>query len=130
MSERTAWLPEIMYEEDPSGVSQSLPFILVPEGETMPTFLLVWENSETGEIEPGPNGEEIPIVDAELRQYARMDILKEGLTPDVYDQVRMALGLDPLKTAVAKGRAITSRVRNNLDDGNANQSVQIFGILM
>lgn len=120
MSERTAWLPEIMYEEDPSGVSQSLPFILVPEGETMPTFLLVWENSETGEIEPGPNGEEIPIVDAELRQYARMDILKEGLTPDVYDQVRMALGLDPLKTAVAKGRAITSRVRNNLDDGNAN----------
>jgi len=120
MSERTAWLPEIMYEEDPSGVSQSLPFILVPEGEDMPTFLLVWENSETGEIEPGPNGEEIPIVDAELRQYARMDILKKGLTPEVYDQVRIALGLEPLKTAAAKGRAITSRVRSKLDDGNVS----------
>ena len=79
------WIWEIMYEEDPLGESHTLPFILVPQGHEMPRFLLIWAHSDTGDCEPGPNGEDLPIVDAELRQFARMDVLREGLTADDYD---------------------------------------------
>jgi hypothetical protein len=105
------WIPEIMYEEDTSGMSQSLPFILVPPNETMPSFLLLWEHRDTGEIEPGPNGEDLPIVEAELRQYASMDVLKSNLSEEDYDKVRIALGLEPLQTAARKGQKITDKVR-------------------
>src|SRR3990167_3007515 len=109
-AEEKRWLPEIMYEEDPGGVSHALPFILVPPGQTMPMTLLIWEHGDTGDIEPGPNGEELPIVNAELRQYGRMDILKERLSPMEYDRVRRALGLESLKTATEKGKALTDKV--------------------
>lgn len=108
------WIPEIMYEEDVAGVSHSLPFILVPTDEEMPKFLLIWENRNTGEVEPGPSGEEIPIVDATLRQYAMMDTLKENLSAEDYDKVRVALGLEPMKTAAAKGRQITQNVADKV----------------
>lgn len=113
-SKLTQWIPEIMYEEDTTGVSHSLPFILVPVGEEMPKFLLIWEHTNTGEVEPGPNGEELPIVDATLRQYAMMDTLKEKLSPEVYDKVRVALGLEPMKTATAKGQKITRNVADKV----------------
>ena len=116
MTTRTGWVPEIMYEEDVNGVAQTLPFILVPDGEQMPTFLFIWEQTETGEFEPGPNGEEIPIVEADLRQYARMDVLKNKLSLTDYDKVRAALGLEPLSTATAKGRAISGQVRQNVTE--------------
>lgn len=116
MSEKTSWIPEIMYEEDVNGVSQTLPFILVPTNESMPRFLLIWEQRDTGEIEPGPNGEEIPIVEAELRQFARIDVLKDRLSAVDYDKVRAALGLEPLKAAARKGQAITDRVRSSVSD--------------
>lgn len=116
MTTRTDWVPEIMYEEDVNGVAQTLPFILVPDGEQMPTFLFIWEQTETGEFEPGPNGEEIPIVEADLRQYARMDVLKNKLSLTDYDKVRAALGLEPLSTATAKGRAISGQVRQNVTE--------------
>jgi hypothetical protein len=107
---RNNWIPEIMYEEDPDGVAQALPFILVPASESMPTVVFIWENRDTGEVEPGPNGEEIPIVDAELRQFARMDILKEKLSKSAYDDVRVALGLEKLKVAEKKGKNVTDNV--------------------
>ena len=113
MKTHSAWIPEVMYEEELDGSSQSLPFILVPPDEEMPKFLLLWEHRQTGEIEPGPNGEELPIVEAELRQYAMMDVLKAGLTPSEYDRVREVLGLEPLKSAAKKGRAITERAVAN-----------------
>jgi hypothetical protein len=105
-----------MYEEDVNGISQSLPFILVPNGEVMPSFLLIWEQRDTGEIEPGPNGEEIPIVEADLRQYARMDQLKRNLSASEYDRVREALGLEPLQVATRKGKTISSKVKSNISD--------------
>lgn len=107
------WIPEIMYEEETDGSTQNLPFILVPTGEEMPKFLLLWEHRQTGEFEPGPDGEELPIVDAELWQYAKMDVLKSGLTSAEYDRVREVLGLEPLKAAAKKGRAITERAVSN-----------------
>lgn len=110
----TAWLPEIMYEENAEGVAGHLPFIQVPPEEEMPRMLLVWEYRDTGEIEPGPKGEEIPIVNADIRQYALMDVLKAKLSADDYDKVRMALGLEPLDVAMRKGNKITANVKANV----------------
>ncbi len=109
MSMPSTWLPEIMYEEDIPGQSATLPFILVPVEEEMPTFLMLWEHKETGDVEPGPDGEDLPIVQPDLRQYARMDVLKDELSPDAYDDVRVALGLAPLQAATKLGQQITNR---------------------
>jgi hypothetical protein len=116
MKERKSWVPEIMYEEDVHGEAHTLPFIIVPPTEVMPSFILIWEHRDTGEIEPGPNGEEIPIVEADLKQYASMSELKDNLSRPVYDIVRNALGLESLQTATLKGQAITDTVLSNAPD--------------
>ena len=42
------WVPEIMYEESEDG-SSAIPFIMVPEGKTMPHLLYIFESRDTGE---------------------------------------------------------------------------------
>lgn len=111
---RKNWVPEICYEEDPNGMSSHIPFIQVPDGEQMPRFLLIFESRETGEFEPGEDGEPLPIFDMELKQFADMSILKEKLKPKAYDEVRKCLGLEPLKSATEKGKNISETIRNNL----------------
>lgn len=114
MSNRN-WIPEIMYEDaGEEGLTSHIPFIPVPEEENMPPFLFVFESRETGDFEPGPEGEDLPVTEMDLHQYADMKVLKENLSSDVFDKVRLALGLEPLQDAVAKGQKITQNVRNNL----------------
>ncbi len=110
------WIPEIMYEEssEEEGLTSHIPFIPVPENEQMPRILFVFESRETGEFEPGPEGEDLPVTDFELHQYADMAALKEKLSANVFDQVRSALGLEPLAVAAQKGKAITAKVRANM----------------
>jgi len=108
------WVPEIVYEEVDSGLTSNIPFIAVPSDEDMPNVLYVFESRETGEIEPGPEGEDLPVSEVSLHQYADMGILKTRLTLDVYDQVRAVLGLEPLKDAVEKGSRITQKIRENI----------------
>ena len=103
------WIPEIMYEED-----SQLPFIEVPEGVPDPSVLFIFINRKTGETEPGLEGEEVPVYEMDLRQFADLKLLKEKLTAEEYDKVRFALGLEPLATAVKKGKNITAAVRNNV----------------
>lgn len=114
---KRSWIPEIMYEDanQEDGLTSHIPFIPVPEYESMPEFLFVFESRETGEFEPGPDGEDLPVTEMDLHQYADMAILKEKLSAQAYDVVRQALGLEPLKTAVEKGKKITDSVRNNLN---------------
>jgi len=112
-SEATNWFPEIMYEED-----SKIPFVPVPENERMPSVLFMFESRETGEHEPGADGEPLPIVQMDLHQYANMSILKERLTPSQYDNVRLALGLEPLSLAVDKGVKISEKVRNTVENVN------------
>jgi len=114
MSSKTNWIPEIMYEDADEG-SSSIPFVMVPEEEEMPTLLYIFESRQTGEFEPGLDGEEVPVVQWDLHQYADMLILKERVDSDTYDTIRVALGLDPLEDAVKKGQGITQGVRNNLN---------------
>jgi len=108
------WLPEICYEEDDVGLTSKIPFIEVPLSENMPNILFIFESQETGEFEPGPDGGPIPIVDLELHQYGNMNILRDNLPQATYDTVRRALGLEPLQSAVQKGKTITEKIRNNV----------------
>jgi len=109
------WVPEIMYEDSgEEGLTSHIPFIPVPAGEEMPSMLFVFESRETGEYEPGPEGEDLPVTEMDLHQYADMNVLKENLDAETYDKVRSALGLEPLQVAASKGREITNSVRKNL----------------
>jgi|TARA_R110002020_G_scaffold37124_23_gene112120 hypothetical protein len=108
------WVPEIMYEESEDGVSSNIPFVMVPENEEMPKLIYIFESRDTGEFEPGLEGEEVPVVQWDLHQYADMDILKRNLDTVTYDIVRSALSLEPLSSAVKKGEEISSNIRENL----------------
>jgi len=107
------WVPEIFYEEgDEDGLTSHIPFITVPEDESMPRMLFIFESRDTGEIEPGPDGEELPVTEITLHQYADMQILKNKLTLETYDEIRAVLGLQSLAQAVEAGKQITERVRD------------------
>ena len=104
------WIPEIMYEED-----SQLPFIEVPPDEKDPALLFIFLNRQTGESEPGPDGEELPVFEMDLRQYADLSILKAGLSDKEFDKIRAILGLLPLREAQGKGQAIMSNIKKNLN---------------
>ncbi len=106
----TSWIPEIMYEED-----SQLPFIEVPPNEADPALLFIFINRNTGETEPGSDGNEVPVFEMDLRQFVDMKILREKLTEAEYDKVRSILGLSPLRDAAAKGKNITAAVQKNLN---------------
>ena len=108
------WIPEIMYEEAEGGLTSNIPFIQVPQGEFMPGVLFIFESRDTGEFEPGPDGEDLPVTDLELHQFCNMNTLKEKLSTQEYDRVRAVLGLEPLKVATQKGSAISQRVRESI----------------
>jgi len=109
------WIPEIMYEENEDGESSAIPFVMVPIEEEMPKLLYIFESRSTENFEPDLEGEEIPIVEWDLHQYADMAILKDGLDLKTFDMVRGCLGLEPLDIAVEKGQKITNTVRDNLN---------------
>lgn len=104
-----SWIPEIMYEED-----SQIPFIQVPSSQPDPHILFIFVNRETGETEPDENGNEVPVISMDLRQFADLKMLKESLTEQEYDRVRGVLGLLPLKEATKKGKEITSKIASNI----------------
>ena len=117
------WIPEIMYESDQDGQASSIPFIMVPSDNNMPKLLYIFESRETGNHEPGLEGESVPVVEWDLHQYADMNYLKERVDQDTYDTVRIALGLEKLNIATAKGSEITTSVRKNVESiGEKNSS--------
>ena len=110
----TRWIPEIMYEESDEGLTSNIPFIQVPADESMPGMLFIFESRDTGEFEPGPDGEELPVTDLELHQFCNMSTLKSKLSTHEYDRVRAVLGLEPLKVASQKGTQITQKIRETI----------------
>ena len=102
----STWYPEIMYEEE-----SKIPFVPIPEGKEMPAVLFMFESRETGEFEPDSEGEPLPIIQMDLHQYANMGTLKERLDENVFDDIRMCLGLEPLKIAEQKGKKVSDNVR-------------------
>lgn len=121
MVKKSKWIPEITYEQDDEGGQLgNLPLIHVPASEVMPNVLFIWEARDTGKIEPGLNGDDVPVVEWELKQYCAMEALKSKLSHSDYDKVRLALGLKPLDEAVAAGKAITQNVRENVGNVELN----------
>jgi len=116
MTTQISWYPEIMYEEQEDGISSKIPFVMVPNDKQMPALLYIFESRETGEHEPGLEGEPVPILEMDLHQYADMLVLKQNLSQEVYDEVRCALGLQPMNEAVAAGKKITNNIRDNLKE--------------
>lgn len=108
------WVPEIFYESE--GEGSQIPFIHVPATEEMPKFLFIFESRETGEVEPGPKGEDLPVTEITLHQYADMEFLKKGLNQEEYDRVRSVLGLQPLKEAITAGTKITESIREKVSN--------------
>ena len=43
-----------------------------------------------------------------------MNTLRDNLSSDVYDIVRQTLGLEPLQSAVEKGKKITENIRSKV----------------
>ena len=112
---RSTWIPEIEYEEAEEGLTSKIPFIQVPEGEDMPTLLYVFESRETGEVEPGPEGEELPVTEITLHQYANMTFLKNKMPFVEYDNLRFSLGLESFRDAAIKGQEITTNIRQKME---------------
>ena len=120
MSDKRKWVPEIMYEEyESESLSGGLPFIQVPVDKEMPDTLFVFCSQETGEFEPDMEGEPSPIMELELYQYANMKYLQDSLTPAVFDQVRVSLGLLPLEEARAQGRARSQQMTNTIKNSRS-----------
>ena len=109
-----SWYPEICYEESEEGITSRIPFIPVPLEENMPQMLFIFESKETGEFEPGLDGEPLPVTELDLHQYADMAILKANLSSEHYDIVRAALGLEPMQDALVKGAKITQNIKDNI----------------
>ena len=109
---KQAQLPVILYEE-PSGKNDrgiSMPYIEVPKGGQMPPMLFIFEYKHTGETEPDDRGREVAIVDQIPHKYVDMEYLKERLTPELNDQIRVALGMKPLQVAKQEGQKIMDKV--------------------
>jgi hypothetical protein len=111
MAQEKYEVPEICYDEPlPGQPANQFPFILLKAGKKMPPVLFIEERRETGEVEPGPNGESIEIVDSLMHKFVDMEVLKEKLPPHLNNMVRTALGMKPLEEATVSGQAILDKV--------------------
>ena len=117
------WVPEIVYEEyEGTGLTDGLPFINIPKDKEMPGILFFLGTQETGEFEPDENGDPQPIVEVEVFQFACMKYLESELSPEDYDKVRIALGLESKMTARKKGLKTSAEMVNNIADKSKNTS--------
>ena len=122
-NEKRMWVPEIVYEEyEGTGLTDGLPFINIPKDKEMPGILFFLGTQETGEFEPDENGDPQPIVEVEVFQFACMKYLESELTPEDYDKVRIALGLESKMTARKKGLKTSAEMINNIADKSKNTS--------
>ena len=122
-NEKRMWVPEIVYVEyEGTGLTDGLPFINIPKDKEMPGILFFLGTQETGEFEPDENGDPQPIVEVEVFQFACMKYLESELSPEDYDKVRIALGLESKMTARKKGLKTSAEMVNNIADKSKNTS--------
>jgi hypothetical protein len=87
------WIPEILYEDSPDGLTGQFPFIPVPSNEIMPNMIFIFESRESGEFEPGSDGSEMAIVDLDLHQYINIKFIQKILGDDAISSIRNELKL-------------------------------------
>ena len=49
-----------------------------------------------------------------FHSYANMTLLKQKLSSEIFDLVRLSLGLNPLTEAEEAGKEITAAINNNV----------------
>lgn len=108
---KQAKIPVILYESE----EQALPYIEIENGDEMPNALFIQEYKHTGEFEPDTSGNEQPIVDIMIHMYVNMSTLQKKLSPELYDEVRVSIGLQPTKTAREEGQKIMDKVYGNIN---------------
>ncbi len=106
---RTNWIPNIYYEEDIEGITRGFPFIEVPQDKDMPNCLFVYgiKNLDTkfqDEFEK----------EVSMFSYANMNLLKEKLSPEIFDMIRITLGLQPLHEAAVESSKMIENIIQNL----------------
>jgi hypothetical protein len=118
MTQKQYKIPAILYESDQDGTSP-IPYVEIQTEEEMPRMLFIQEYKHTGEFSPGPEGEEMPIVDITLHGYVDLDFLSRSLSPALYDDVRVAIGLQP----VAEAREAGQKILSKFDREKANEEI-------
>lgn len=111
-------IPVILYEEPLPGDSgvNPIPYIEIGIKEEMPSVLFISEYKETGEFEVGSDGNRAPIVDMLIHKYVNLDHLRDKLDSETYDEIRVALGMQPLKVAQRAGQKILDNVFIKADE--------------
>lgn len=104
-------IPVILYESE----EQAIPYVEIQQEDDMPPTIFIQEYKHTGEFEPDSNGEEQPIVDMIMHMFVDMDFLSKKLPSDLYDKVRVSIGLQPVKKARAEGQKILDKVYANVN---------------
>jgi len=104
-------IPVILYESE----EQALPYIEIEQEDDMPPTLFIQEYKHTGEFEPGTDGEDQSIVDINMHMYVNMEFLKTKLSSDLYDTVRVCMGLKPVKEARLEGQKILDKATENVN---------------
>lgn len=105
-------LPEILYDEpQPGHPANPFPFINVKKGGQVPVVLFIEVRQDTGETEPGDNGQAQEIVDCLMHKYVDLEHLKAKLPPHLNDIVRVALGMKPLAQAQSAGQVILDKAQ-------------------
>ncbi|MFA6049794.1 MAG: hypothetical protein WC761_01235 [Candidatus Paceibacterota bacterium] len=105
-------MPLILYEEPSSRGEKGIPFpyIEIQKEKVMPPVLFIFEYKHTGEVEPDDNGKDAAIIDQIPHKYIDMEYLKEKLSAEVNDVIRVAVGMKPLKQAQVEGQKVLDRV--------------------
>lgn len=109
-------IPELLYQTDMKGnVINPIPYIETTDDDQMPVMLFIEEVYNTGELEPGDDGEPAPIIESEFHQYLNMKAVKAVLSAKQFDAVRKALGMETEKEAKRKGEEIIKKIEKNIE---------------
>lgn len=103
-------IPILYYEDEGEEGGNPIPYIPMEKEDKWPIALFVQEYRETGEFEPDNEGNPQPICDVFMHKYIDMGHLEQVLDQELVDKIRVALGIDPLAVAKAKGKEILNRV--------------------
>ena len=117
--ENLKWVPNIYYEENGEGITGGLPFIDVPYGRSMPGCLFICESKDYRDLsQETKDNLDLEHLEREIvmHSYANMTILRQKLSPELFDEVRIAIGLQPLQIALLEGTKKTMEIQKNIDN--------------
>lgn len=85
--------PEILYEESHEGVSNGIPFMKIESEQSAPSALFIGSAHDSDE----KNEEGETIVDLVMHMYINASAIKEILSLEEYNKLRVGLGFQPVE---------------------------------